>query len=139
MHRSTRFLAGTIVGAGILLAGWGPDLAAALTGVALPDPVAADRAAMSVWAGMGLVRVLGAALIVVGAVAWTIGRETVERDAVYRALFFSALIGFVLATVQALAVWLTPLGALLTVPFALAALVGWRGMRVSPLQGREAA
>jgi hypothetical protein len=88
---------------------------------------------MSVWAGMGLVRVLGGALIMVGAVVWVIGREVIERGTVYRALFFSALVGFAVAVAQAVAVWRTPLGALLALPFALAILAGWRGMQESRL------
>jgi hypothetical protein len=129
MRKSSGWLALPIVAVGILFAGWGPALFSALTGSALPAPAIGDPAAMFMWACMGIFRVLGGALVVIGAVGMALAIQPRNPRAAYRALFASAAFGLLITAAQAEAVWLSPLGVVFALPFVLAMLLGWRGAR----------
>lgn len=131
MRALTRFLAFGVALTGLVLAGWGPVVFEALTGRALPAPIATDAAAMTAWSGIAFLRVLGAALGVLGAVAGTLLAKEPSLQRAWRVLAGTTALTAVLVLAQTWAVWGTMLGGLLAGAFAVLALVGvahgWSG------------
>jgi hypothetical protein len=127
MNTATRIVAAGTALIGVAFAGWGPVLFGALTGARIPQPIAGDATAMSIWSGLALLRVFGAGLIVLGALlaAMTVADDRVRT--VYRALGVSAALGLLLTIGQAVAIWTNPLSLLIAVPFGAVMLLGVRG------------
>mgnify|MGYP001051212937 CR=1 FL=1 len=97
---------------GFALSGWGPVLMPLYGASEIPDPVASDEAAMTVWAGISFLRLFGAALFGVGVVSLFTHRlsSAEAQKAVSRSLF-AAMVGiFAVALIQQIAIWSTTVG-----------------------------
>jgi hypothetical protein len=136
MRMLIQWMAGLTVAAGLVLVGWGPMVFEAVTGTTLPAPAAGDPSRMASWAVMGLVRVFGAALIVIGALARGLMRRRFDGVSLQRALCVAGGFGFAIAAIQAVAVWLAPVGVLIALPFAVVVLATWPGAEWGRERGR---
>lgn len=127
MKATTRYVGIGIMLVGLVFAGWGPMLFGALTGAQLPEPRAGDPVAMSLWSGLALLRVFGAAWVVLGSFLTAMSASKDSGRLAYRALGLSASAGLLLTVGQVVAIWTNPLSLLIAVPFAAAAVLGMRG------------
>lgn len=114
---------------GIALAGWGPMLFSLVSGSEVPPALPGDVASMTSWSGFALLRIFGAALIVLGALLWTLARRPLDPHGISRALAWSSSIGALIALAQAKAILPTMLGLFVVLPFLALAITGWIGSR----------
>jgi hypothetical protein len=97
---------------GFTLTGWGPMLVSLYGAGDIPNAVASDKAAMTVWTGLSFVRLFGTALAGLGLVSlFTHNMSSLDaRKAISRGLFAATVLILIVATVQQIAIWSTPIG-----------------------------
>lgn len=116
-----------IVGIGIASAG--PEVFLAVVGDnTLPIPVAGDRAAMTVWAGIAFARAFGAALSLLGAVLWAANRDAKGDVTPSAVLFGVATFATYVLWAQQKAIWATSVGVVFVVLLALIAISAGAGL-----------
>jgi hypothetical protein len=120
---------------GAVLAGWGPAVFELLSGRTLPVPIATDEAAMLAWSGVAVLRVLGAAFLIIGGVVAAVQRTPGSPRDSARALAITAGVGTLLALGQTQAIWGPGVGLVLVGVFGAltvaGAIAGWG--RAGPL------
>lgn len=111
---------------GFALSGWGPMLIPLYGASDIPTPVASNRAAMTVWTGISFVRLFGTALAGLGMVSlFTHNLSSIEaRKAISRGLFAAMVVVLVVAVIQQIAIWSTPIGWV-TVGFLFLVALGY--------------
>jgi hypothetical protein len=100
-----------------------------VSGSEVPPALPGDVASMTSWSGFALLRIFGAALIVLGALLWTLARRPLDPHGISRALAWSSSIGALIALAQAKAILPTMLGLFVVLPFLALAITGWIGSR----------
>jgi hypothetical protein len=123
MRAFNRILGLLVVAAGLGLAGWAPPIFELLSGQALPSPVATDGTAMAIWSGVAFVRVLGAAMVGIGAALWASHAPTPTPRGVQASLFVSFVFAGLIVSAQQIAIWANAVGWALVTGFSLLALI----------------
>ncbi|NKB88465.1 MAG: hypothetical protein GKS06_09615 [Acidobacteria bacterium] len=121
-----------LAGAGVVLALWGPIAYEYATGYELPAPVAADRAAMSIWSGVALLRFCGALMVIAGAAIWAGQQDGNLGQAQRRALAGSLFVAAVITWIQVKAIMGSPVGyafVVLLAGMAVATALSVQGQR----------
>ncbi|MFN0179607.1 MAG: hypothetical protein ACKVZ0_12485 [Gemmatimonadales bacterium] len=102
-----------------------------ISGRVLPVPDGGDSGAMLVWSGVGFLRVLGAALAVLGSVTAAYDPAAATPSLVGRVLAVTAGFATVVTAAQVQAIWGVGPGLLLVFVFgvltAAGARIGWAG------------
>lgn len=139
MRKANSVVAIGVLLAGLTLVGWAPMLFSLVSGSVVPPAVPGDAASMTSWSGFALLRIFGAALVVLGAVLWTLSRRPLDPQGISRALAWSCSFGALIALAQAKAILPTMLGAFVVLPFLALAIAGWIGSRPASIATPESA
>jgi hypothetical protein len=119
---------------GLFVASWGPTVFQAVTGRSLPEPLAQDPSAMTVWTGVAFARAFGAALVVVGAFLWATNRPENKRNGMSIAPVMAAVFGALVIAAQRQAIWATSAGLVFVALSAVIAITSgvafFRSLRV---------
>jgi hypothetical protein len=114
---------------GIGVASAGPEVFLAVVGGnTLPTPVADDRTAMTVWAGIAFARAFGAALSLLGAILWAANRDAKRNLARSAVLFGVAAFATFVLCAQQIAIWSTSVGFIFVVLLALITISAGAGL-----------